>query len=338
MPTNFVYFSSGNAILHNRTILSVLSLINNYHIITEKKAEEKIIIFTDEPAYYIQQLGEITYIEYILLTKDAIKQMMGKDDLIHRVKIGIIEQITQKYPTHKLFYIDSDTFFYKPFSHILEKILPETTIMHKFEYKMEILGNYEKGSKDNFREIYDHICTNEFVINEQKLKIDISTFASWNAGIIGLHPKHFSWLADVYQLTDQFYSQARCHAAEQFAFSYILQTRTQLSDCEDYNRHYWHQIEKQIADEFLAKKLNDDFQKLSLEDKLKQTKQMCDYLYNTFPTHEYTHRYNAMIAFSEKKYRKGYKEVILTLLKNPLQKIVFFKNVAYYTKQMLFSK
>jgi len=56
------------------------------------------------------------------------------------------------------------------------------------------------------------------------------------------------------------------------------------------------------------------------------------------PKHEYMLRYNAMIAFQEKRYLKGYKEAIRTLLANPLQDFTFFKDVAYYTKKMLLSK
>jgi len=332
MQTNFVYFSSGKDFLHNRTILSVLSLVNNYAL----KADEKIIIYTDKAEYYQKFLKNLP-IEYHLLNQAKIKEMMGDDDLIHRVKIGVIEDATRKYPEHNIFYIDSDTFFFSNFSQVLAQISPEVSVMHKFEYEITFLGTYPKGDKDHFRAVYDTLSERKFIINGQELTIQPQSFASWNAGIIGLHYTNFHWLKEVYEFTDQLYAPTKNHACEQYAFSYFLQKRSKLIDCEHHNRHYWHRIEKKIVDEFLVKNLSEKFAQLTIDEKKKKTAQWCKYLLKKIPRHEYMHRYKAMIAFQEKKYAKGYQEVLKTLLANPLQDFTFFKDIAYYTKKLLFS-
>lgn len=333
MQTNFIYFSSGKDFLHNRTILSALSLVNNYAL----KADEKIIIYTDKVEYYQKFLVNLP-IEYHLLNQEKIQEMMGNDNLIHRVKIGVIEDATKKYPEHNIFYVDSDTFFYKNFTEIINQITPKTSVMHKFEYQMSFLGTYPPNDYDHFRAVYDVLSKQEFILKGEPINIKPESFASWNAGIIGLHHTNFHWLTEVYELTDQLYAPTKNHACEQYAFSYFLQNRSTLIDCESYNRHYWHKIEKRIVDEFLEKKLNQKFIELSSEEKKQKVKVWCDYLLKKIPKHEYTYRYNAMIAFQERRYGQGYKLSVRTLFANPLQDFTFFKDIIYYTKKMLFSK
>jgi hypothetical protein len=114
-----------------------------------------------------------------------------------------------------------------------------------------------------------------------------------------------------------------------------LQTKTTLKLADEYCYHYWQAIKKKITDEYLENKFTDAFKNLSLEQKLVETKKMCDYLFSIYPKHSYTHRYNAMIAFQEKMYLKGYKESLLTLWRKPFQDYGFFKDIAHYTKKMI---
>ncbi len=334
MATSFVYFSSGKDFLHNRTIFSVLSLLCHY----PPKVNDKILIYTDQISYYQKFFSECSLVEYHLLNQEKIQEMMGNDDLIHRVKIGVIENATLQYPQNNIFYIDSDTFFYQDFAEIVGKIDAKTSIMHKFEYKMSFLGTYPPNDNDHFRAVYDLLSTQNFTLQGKTLKIPPESFDSWNAGIIGLHYTNFHWLQDVYELTDQLYAPTKNHACEQYAFSYILQKRNQLLDCEAYNRHYWHRIEKKIVDEFLAKHLNEQFAQLPFTEKKQKVKEWCNYLLRKIPKHEYMLRYNAMIAFQEKRFWQGYRYSLKTLLANPMQDFTFFKDIVYYTKKMLFSR
>ena len=61
----------------------------------------------------------------------------------------------------------------------------------------------------------------------------------WNTGVIGLHCDDANLLDNVIHLTDQFCSNSDLHILEQFAFSYLLQTKTQLRESSDLVFHYW---------------------------------------------------------------------------------------------------
>lgn len=330
MATSFVYFSSGNERLHNRSIFSIFSLLSYYPL----QAGDKILVYTDQIGYYKTFFPEVP-IEYYHLTQAQIEEQIGKQGLIHRVKIWVIEHATQQYPQNKIFYIDSDTFFHYPFAKVIDQIDAHTTVMHKLEYPMSFLGTYPPQDKNHFRAVYDFLAQNPLLIRGEQLHIHPDHFNSWNAGIIGLHPSHFSWLREVYEFTDQLYDATRNHACEQYAFSYFLQKRTQLIDCQAYNCHYWHRVEKKIVDEFLSRKLTPRFARLSFEQQQYQVKKWASYLLKHIPKHAYMHRYKAMIAFQERRFWQGYKESLKTLLANPMQDITFFKDVAYHTKKML---
>jgi len=333
MQTSFIYFSSGHVKLHNRTILSVLSLLGNYSL----AAGDRLLIYTDEPAYYEPFLSGVP-IEYKLLPEAKIKEMMGPDDLIHRVKIGVIEDAVRSYPQNNIFYIDSDTFFFAPIGDLLQKITPRRSVMHKFEYDMTFLGTYPMHDKDHFRAVYETLRHKTFYIAGKAVRIQPEDFASWNAGIIGLHHSNTAWLHEVYELADQLYASARNHACEQYAFSYILQKRTELLSCEHCNRHYWHRIEKQIVDEFLQRKLTEEFAGLPLPLKIEHASKWCRFLLKKIPNHPYWLRYSAMIAFQERQFAKGYYLAMRTLVAAPRQDLTFFKDIAYHTKRMLLEK
>ncbi len=327
---SFVYFSYGKAMLHRRTILSVLSIAANYSL----AGADKILIFTDDQYAYTPFLDGLN-VEYIPLGASDIRTMMGSDDLIHRVKIGIIEKASQLYPNNKLLYVDSDTFFHRPFNELPGLITPSVVLMHKFEYFLDSLRLLPLHDDDHFRELYEKLKGHPFVIEGKTTTIDPAVFASWNAGMIGLHPDHFGWLGAVYELTDQLYRLAKNHACEQFAFSYVLQHRARLLPCEQYNYHYWHKIEKQITDEQLVEYLDNAFGHLALAEKLAAVRAFTAKLRKQYHRHEYTLRYKSMIAFSEEHYGKGYAYALMTLARNPFQPMLFFKDVCYYTKKVI---
>src|ERR1035438_1092856 len=176
--------------------------------------------------------------------------MMGSDDLIHRVKIAIIEKASKLYPDHKIIYIDSDTFIIKNISNLLSEIDENTSFMHLFEFEMAKVTDKTPPWPITL-EFSEMVNNNTFLLNGTQAKIPSNSFSSWNAGFIGLHPNHFQYLAQVLELTDQWYGKIRHHGAEQFAFSYILQTNTTLKLADEYCYHYWQAIKKKITDEYL---------------------------------------------------------------------------------------
>jgi hypothetical protein len=333
MGVVFVYFATGNIKLYNRAILSIWSLINNY----SAKDNFSIEIYTDDPSYYNKFLP-FEQVRYQLLSQEDILELMGVTNLIHRVKIGIIKKTTILYPNHKLVYIDSDTFFYKPFSPVIEKITSKVCLMHMLEYPMRHLGSYSVNDKDRFRIVYETLKNTSFTIHGKTINILPEEFNSWNAGVIGLDPAHFEYIDAVYELTDQLYLPTRNHACEQYAFSYILETKSSLIACNQQNRHYWHHIEKKITDEILEKLLVERFTKNTVRKNKKTVYKLCHKLLGLYHNHEYALTYKAMIAFQQRKFLLGYKYSLLTLLMNPFQKLTFFRDVAYHTKHFFYNE
>ncbi|NJK83679.1 MAG: hypothetical protein HC912_07545 [Saprospiraceae bacterium] len=329
MKTNFVQFAFGSYTLHNRAILSVLSLASFYTF----KEGEHIIIFTDSPNYYRSFLKDLP-IHYVEIQNEDVKQMMGDDDLIHRVKIGIIEKATQLYPQHQILYTDSDTFFIQPVNLLLQNLSNSTSLMHCFEFKMNDVE--DRSEEDITRCFSEMINQSNYIFKDKIVTVEARAFSSWNAGLIGLHPEHFHLLPFVYQLTDQWYAKMRHHGAEQFAFSYILEHYTQLLLGESYCYHYWPSVKKRITDELLKKELNENFKNKNLEQKLKWAVTLSKQLPQIYNTHYYTLQSNMALAFEERKYKKGYLKSFQNLFKKPQHSIEILKDTAYYTKKILF--
>lgn len=65
------------------------------------------------------------------------------------------------------------------------------------------------------------------------------TACMWNAGVIGLHSADAGLLNQVLELTDFLLNFTAVHIVEQFAFSWVLQRHTQLSEAADVVFHYW---------------------------------------------------------------------------------------------------
>ena len=329
MKTNFVQFAFGSYTLHNRAIFSVLSLANFYTF----KEQEYIIIFTDSPNYYHSFLKDLP-VHYVEIQEEDVKQMMGNDDLIHRVKIGIIEKATQLYPQHQILYTDSDTFFTNSVDTLLQKLSSSTSLMHSFEFRM---GDVEdRSEKDITRRFSEMLNQSNYTFKDKTTTIEAKAFSSWNAGLIGLHPEHFHLLFLVYQLTDQWYAKVRHHGAEQFAFSYILEHHTQLLLGEAYCYHYWPPVKKRITDELLKKELNESFKNKNSEQKIEWAAKLSKQLPQIYNTHYYTLQSNMALAFEEKKYKKGYLMSFKNLVKNPQHGIEILKDTAYYTKKIFF--
>ncbi|MCS6821307.1 MAG: hypothetical protein NZ551_05490 [Microscillaceae bacterium] len=328
MKTNFIQFACGPVHLHKRAIFSVLSLAAFY----ELQPNERFIIFTDQPDYYKKFLANIP-VEYIRVTQNDLKSMMGNDDLIHRVKIAIIEKATQLYPHHQIFYTDSDTFIISPLKPLLKQISPEVSLMHCFEFYM---GNVppDYSPKPITQDFSQMVKSNSFILNGEEITIPNADFSSWNAGLIGLHPTHFPLLKQVYELTDQWYSKVRHHGAEQFAFSYILEKNTKIFLAEAYCYHYWYAIKKKIADELLAEQINEQFEKFNLEQRIAWAKKLAQKLPKLFQTHYYTLQNNMALAFQQGYYWQGYMKALQNLFRKPKHTIEILKDAGYYTKKL----
>lgn len=289
----------------------------------------QVILFTDNAKYFQTYLPSVE-LDIVLLTPEKIKAMRGDIDFLHRMKIALLEEAFTK-TTGPLLYVDSDTFFVDNPLLFAQQLSPQKAFMHKYEYDFSYLKSMPLPAGEPFQAFYQLIAKKTFVGHDQQIIPVTAEMASWNAGVMFFHAAHRAFIPDVYALTDQFYPPTRNHASEQYAFSIITQTRTQLEPCEGVIYHYWYRVEKIIMDDLLEKfflnATGRDVDKLQT-DVLGLTKTLPTSIQN----HVLTLRDNAIQAFHNNLFAKGYRFAVRAFLKNPSNKKFLF-DVAYHSKR-----
>lgn len=328
--TNLVIQSFGRESELKRAILTILSF---YAYTSQPVAETQVMVFTDNPDYFSKYLNGLP-VRYSLLTPEKVKQMRGEIDFLHRMKIALIEEAFHTMDGD-LLYTDSDTFFIADPTPLMQQLSPTKSHMHLWEYQFESIKEMPLPAGETFHAYLNLINSKTFKLaNGEDIKVT-PDLSSWNAGVMLLHRSHAGFLPDVYALTEQTYPGTKNHAAEQYAFSILLQTRTDLQPCDDIVYHYWYRIKKQIIDEFLGEELNDKWAEKPLAEKIKIVRQWVDLLPKYFEEHVLTLRDNAIQTLNEDKYTEGFKWALKALVKQPLGDKTFIKDILYHFKRQL---
>jgi hypothetical protein len=317
---------------YKRAILTILSY---FAYVPTPYSNSKALLFTDNPNYFGPYLSDLP-VEYVLLTPEKIRTMRGEIDFLHRMKIAMIEEAFER-SEGPLLYADSDTFFLSDPSSLMRSLSPEKSYMHLREYSFDYLKTLKMPAAATFHEFVELIETTTFRLADGSAFNVTADMFSWNAGVMLFHPSHRRFIPDVYALTEQFYPATRNHASEQYAFSLVLQTHTDLQACEPVIYHYWYRIKKQIADVFLDKQLS-ALKELDLERKLGIVRGWTKQIPLLFEEHEIALRDNAVQAFNENRFSEGYRWTFRALTKSPISDKVFVKDVLYHTKRWLRSK
>ncbi|MES2480153.1 MAG: hypothetical protein V4561_13780 [Bacteroidota bacterium] len=306
----------------------VAFMILSFYAHTQNKSY-KTLLFTDNPNWFHPYFEEIP-VEFILLTPEKIKSMRGDIDFLHRMKIALIEEAYQMHDANIL-YADSDTFFIADPAELIDASSPEQSFMHLHEYKFETLSKMELPAGKTFLAFLDLIEHNQFNLSTG-VSLFTGSMSSWNAGVMMLHQSHQKFIPDVYALTDQFFPKTQNHASEQYAFSLILQSNTNLKPCDQYIYHYWYGIKKKIIDAFFEGKLS-LLVGMTLEQRLSKVKGWVGMLPEYFERHQFTHKDNAIQAFNIRNYKAGYSSSIKAIAKGAWQDFQFLKDILYHTKQ-----
>lgn len=321
--------SFGRKSEYRRAVFTILSF---YAFASNRST--RVLLFTDEPEWFDDYLKDIP-VDYVLLTPAKIKEMRGEIDFLHRMKIALIEETFQRFPGYVQFYADSDTFFAADPIPLIHTVTPEKSSMHLCEYSFSSVKDMPLPAGRTFRDFYQMVISRKFYHADGTVLNVTPEMLSWNAGVMIFHPDHQRFIPDVYALTDQFYPDSQNHASEQYAFSILLQQHTEIFPCDTVNYHYWYRIKKQIADQFLEARLNEDFKKELLQDKLLKVKHWTAILPGIFEQHEWTLRDHAVQLFNRNEYASGYKWTLKALIKKPFGSSGFIKDVLYHIKRQL---
>ncbi len=240
ITTYLVYQAYGKKTILDQTLYSILSAIP---FIQNENLNIQIVIYTDNSNYFQKFLSSFNFIKYEPLTEQKRTEWLGRIKFVHRLKIEMLKDCSQKYKGHIL-YLDGDTYFTKSPLSIIERIQPSISVMHIYEDQL-------KPAKLLLtKKLYKFLYKNPIFVDGELLKFKEET-QMWNAGVIGVH-QNFTWVFDkIIKMTDELYSKYPKHIMEQFAVSYYLQRHTHIVACDDVIEHYW--MQKEIYPDLISK-------------------------------------------------------------------------------------
>lgn len=288
-----------------------------------------VYLFTDNAPYFEPYLSGYN-VKYENLTLERIRNMRGRYDFLHRMKICLIEE-TLLASNEKILYFDSDTFFLGDPSSVLAKVEFGCSAMHEREYQFKDLRKMTYPAAKTFHEFVSAIASSEFLLgDESRVRISEEEY-SWNAGVMILSPNHLSLMPHVFALTDQFYAASENHASEQYAFSVVLSRNSNVIPIGNVVYHYWYRVKKRVMDAFLAKRITPAFCLMSQDERTKKIRTWTSRLPEVLKHHPMIVKDKAIQAFHEKKIVDGYYFAVKGLFLDPLD-FKFLKDVLYHTK------
>ncbi|MDI9320103.1 MAG: hypothetical protein QM530_06450 [Phycisphaerales bacterium] len=327
-PFILVAQSFGRESEYRRVAFAILS----YYAYNDGVAVPQTILFTDQPSWFEPYFKELP-ISFVLLSPEKIKQMRGKIDFLHRMKIALIEEAFQTYNTNIL-YLDSDTFFVTNPSALMSQLSPQNSFMHLWEYQFESLRKWPLPAGATFQAFMKLIESKVFRVDNAEMKIE-ATMSSWNAGVMMLHQSHQVLIPAVYQLTEQFYPDTQNHASEQYAFSIMLQTKTKLQACDTVIYHYWYGVKKKIMDELLEKEFKQILLLHTTAQRLRYIKELIKRLPLILENHQFALKDNAVQTLNNNQFSEGFKWAFKAIFAGAFKDGLFIKDVLYHFKRLL---
>ncbi|MEI7702703.1 MAG: hypothetical protein WCK86_23105 [Planctomycetia bacterium] len=183
----------------------------------------QIVVYTDEPEVF-RDLP----VKLHLVTPQQWRVWGGPKNFNHRRKILALQHLL-KQSTDAVVLLDGDTWLRGSLQTLQERIAPGRSVMHIQE------GRVSEVRTPLYKNLHQ-------LLREERQIRDLGISADawmWNAGVIGLHPSDLPLLDEVLVITDRLCEVSSLHILEQFAFSWVLQNRLQLSEAADLVFHYW---------------------------------------------------------------------------------------------------
>jgi len=316
MKKNLVLLSYGGEIEYRRAMFCIYSLLA-WNIDLSKI---RIIIYTDSKLFFEQHINNLL-IEYLILTPELNQQLRKNTNFNHLVKVGVIDMTFLKYPGDDLCFIDTDTFFIKDPSNILDRFENGKSFLHKKEYQLsDSVKQFSSFNQGHFPIAFmNFIEGREFNI-DGKNEIFDGTYYSWNTGVIALSKDFAKLMNNVTDLTIQFYENSKWFVSEQLAFSLILEKVTEIRSAENIVFHYWGKRQKAFMDKYLNDLFKQNFKyNLHNKDFKKISKKLKIEIENDVLLEQIN------IAAKYKSYFYAFKQSIKIVMKTPLNLKVYKK-------------
>jgi len=180
-----------------------------------------ISVITDRP-----ELNFDLPVDRILLTPDEIAEWTQGGSYNHRAKIFALLKALDHYQA-PVALVDTDTYFIDSPVKLFDRISPQASVMHQFEYSI--------GDQPLWRSIVEQL--GESMEIEGILVSGQSPM--FNSGVVGIDPTNRSLLETTLLVLDKVYSLSPIFNVEQFALGIVLNQYTNLSLSADIVKHYW---------------------------------------------------------------------------------------------------
>ncbi len=146
----------------------------------------------------------------------------------YRLKLSVLREIAQRFPSDASVFLDADTFFLAPYAPLLDRISSGARVLHRREYD---IATHPTPQMAKFRR----------ALRAAGLSSDHAP-QMWNSGVIGL-PPHSAWLLDdaLKTLAQLSPHTSKEYLAEQFSISRALSQQYPPQSAEDFLFHYWYQ-------------------------------------------------------------------------------------------------
>lgn len=238
---NIVYLVFGNKMDNYQQVY-----FSAYTALANKNPEDRIIVVAEDPSLFRSFQDNI---EVIPISRELIKDWEGEYQFFWRVKIKALQLVAEKYPSDAILYLDGDTFFYDKMDSLRKGMEQGQNYMHIKEGKLSELSS--KTEKLMWKQMKGKSYSN--------IKIDKDS-TMWNAGLIGISPKHFACLGLTLRINDAMCADGVTRRLiEQFAFSLGLNEFSKLNSADHVVGHYWgnktewNHITSQFLKEFFMK-------------------------------------------------------------------------------------
>ena len=224
-----LFFTHGSDQFLNEALFALLSYYAHH-----KERENNVVVYTDNKNFFEDKLPQS--ITYITLNKETIQKWRGSINFVHRAKIELLKDFSSRFSGNVL-YLDTDTYFRSNTASLFKHIQNGTPVMSIKE------GAINSSRAKHFRRFHRYFMQNNHQLTTDskifKFKKDVLMY---NAGIIGTNMQHNdSLFEEALQITDAIYPENPSHVVEQFAFSYLLQYRTnEIIEAETLIHHYWY--------------------------------------------------------------------------------------------------
>jgi len=317
---NIVLLSYGKETEYKRAIFCILSFWKWYG---NSSDQIRVVIYTDNIDYFKSFLTDFDVL-YRPTTISEINDFIRETGYMYRFKISVIDQTFVEYPNDDLLFIDTDTFFITNPKPLLDAIIPGQCFMHEREYSFEegidvwrMMNTKHTADADKLekypKSFIALIESKTFSIAGKEVKFNRNDHV-WNSGVLGISKEVFTYIPDVFALTDEFFLKTRWRISEQIAFTFVLKSFSKVLPASQYLNHYWYY--KDRVDIRLNELFTDNFKKLNKTDKILVVGKLIKRLNKRL--HHEQMMTDTIVALRKKNFKEGIKNTFKAVTSLPL--------------------